>query len=240
MIRGCLILVVAVALVLFFPGGAPLPGAFGPFIGSAAQAGGGGADIGYKPSKKGSKKATKKKRPAKPVLKKNPKKKAAAKKPEGPFVPDTSALRAKRNGPAQRAQDKLEDYAREDNLKGLATSGKRMRAFKSNVDGLVDRARTSQEKVDANNVLVQLQRYKGARKQNPALAYYAHGILRGLAAMTAYERYLDADGKAAVAERFGDFNQKTDARLALEDARKAYAEARQRVPKALRPLHPKP
>ncbi|UXX83423.1 hypothetical protein [Roseovarius pelagicus] len=231
MLRVLISTITVIALFSFLPSG---PGGLG---GSAVYASGGG-DGPNLFNKKPKKKAFKK-QPQKPANKKKPKK-AAKKEPQGPFIPNTDSLRASRNGPAQQAHDKLHKYAKEDNLKGLATSAKRMKAFKSMVDGLVDRAKTAEQKIDANNVYTQLQRYRGAHKKNAALGYYANGILRGLAAMSAYERYMDADGKAAVAERFGDVGKKVDARIALEDARKDYSDARNRVPKGLRPLHPEP
>ena len=115
-----------------------------------------------------------------------------------------------------------------------------MKAFKKSLDRLIRSAKTQRDKVDANNVLVQLQRYRGAVKKNAKLSYFATGILAGINAMDVYLRLQKAQDRFDIAEKFGNDLQKLDAQVDLETARTDYREALRAVPKGLRPLHPKP
>ncbi len=157
---------------------------------------------------------------------KAPKSKPAKKKA---YVPDTDNLRATK-GPQANIHDRLEDYAQDDSLAGLATSLPRLKKFKKSLDRLVNRAKTQQQKIDANNIYTQLQRYKG-QKKNKALRTNATRILTALAALAELDRVIAAEKafyKAKVTTKgIGD---DIEAQVDYEDAVKDYNRALKKVP----------
>lgn len=155
-------------------------------------------------------------------------------------VPDTTALRAPRSGPVQREQDALARAAKRDALRELATRPKKLRAFVHRVDKLIDGAKTQREKVEANNILVQLNRYKRAGRKHQNLAFYANGILLGRGAIRAFDRMKRAEAALAAAKKTGDDVKVFKAEQNLKEDTRRYRRAYRRVPDVFKGLHPAP
>ena len=196
---------VAVFLVASFPIIAPIA-----TQGTMALAGGGGGDQAAPEKKAGSKK-------------KKPKKKLD-------YVPDTLSLRSAKYKPQQRMRDKLEDYGQADSLAGLATSLDRIKKFRRDLDKLFSNASTQQRKIDANNILTMLQRYKN-QKKNKVLRANADRILKALAALRAHARVVVAEKAFYKAKHLTkDIGDDIEARIEYEDAVKDYNSALKKVP----------
>ena len=145
------------------------------------------------------------------------------------FVPNTDDLRATK-GPQTRMHDKLEGYAKKDGLAGLATSLDRLKKFRKAHERLVERAKTTKQKTEANNILSQLQRYRKQNK-NKALKANANRILKALVALDAHDRVVAAEKafyKAKLTTKgIGD---DIEAQVDYEDAVKDYNDALKNVP----------
>ena len=179
-------------------------------FGTAAHAGGDGSSATKKPAT-------------------SPPKKSAKTKKTPAYVPDTDALRA-RKGPQAKMHDRLEGYAKEDGLAGLATSLDRLKKFRRAFERLVKRAKTAQQKKEANNILTQLQRYRKQSK-NKALRANANRILKSLSALEAHDRVVAAEKafyKAKLTTK--SIGDDIEAQVDYEDAVKDYNRALKDVP----------
>lgn len=200
------------------------PAGLGQWTGSIAIAGeGGGEGGGFANGGQQRKKANKAKAPKK-----------AAKKAD--TVPNTDAIRAPK-GNVRRIQDRLEDHARKDNLRGLATSRKRMAAFKRDLDKTFRAAKSTKQQMEANRIYTQLQRYK-SQKTNKALRVYADAVLDGLAVLKALDEVKARQAAHKKAQKTKGVGDDIETKVDLDDAVEDYNLSRARVHKAIRGIYP--
>ncbi|MFK7941117.1 MAG: hypothetical protein AB8B82_17185 [Roseovarius sp.] len=153
-------------------------------------------------------------------------------------VPNTRNLRAT-SGPAFRAHVQMEQLAQHDNLKSLAEDYRSLKGLAKNHKRINSAAKTQQAKTDAQNLRVQLQRYK-SQKKNKTLKKNATIVLDALDTLPAEERLRQAEKKYAKAQRTkgnqaDDLTAKDDYDTAYQD----YTKRLGKLPKALRAQFPR-
>lgn len=153
-----------------------------------------------------------------------------AAKPDKPFVPDTAISR---NDSVDYIQKDLQTQARRDNLRGMATSLKRVSALRAHIDTAFIATQGSRDRNEPNRIYQQLTAYRN-QKQNKELAYFASGLLSAIAAERALAQ---ATGLQAEYRAAGKAGQDVKAALIkgdYEDARAEYYRKVRRVPEAIR------
>lgn len=152
-------------------------------------------------------------------------------------VPNTRDLRAT-SGKAFRAHVQMEKLAIHDNLKSLAEDYRSLKALARHWKRINDAAKTQTQKTDAQNLRVQLQRYK-SKKANKELRKNATIVLDALDAMPAEQRLKAAEKEYAKAQRTKDQADDLTAKDNYDKAYKPYAERVKKLPKALRAQFPR-
>lgn len=152
-------------------------------------------------------------------------------------VPNTRNLRAE-SGRAFRAHVEMENLAKHDSLKSLADDFRSIKALGKRFERINDAAKTQKAKTDAQNLRVQLQRYKG-QKKNKELKKNATTILDALDSLPDLERLKKAEKKYARAQRTKSAGDDVPVKVDYDDAYRAYAERLNKLPKVLRVQFPK-
>jgi hypothetical protein len=134
----------------------------------------------------------------------------------------------------RRIQDRLEDHARKDNLRGLATSRKRMATLKRDLDKTFRAAKSTKQQMEANRVYTQ---YK-SQETNKALRVYADAVLDGLAALRALDEVKARQAAHKTAQKTKGVGDDIETKVDLDDAVEDYNRLRSRVHKAVRGIYP--